>query len=78
MANSSFKINLNKQFITLYGLRLFDMYQIDFGFMEESIVIYMFLRFYDKYASLEGYHSVIYWKLSYTTFGYSLYGVLFQ
>ena len=62
------------------GHTLFDMYLmiIDFGFMVESIVIYMFLRFKDKYATFEGNHGVIYWKLSYTTFGYSLYGVLFQ
>ena len=60
--------------------RQFNMYNMktDFGHMLKFDVINKFLRYKDNYALEEGNHGVIYWNFFYTTFGYSLYGVLFQ
>ena len=45
----------------LKGHRQFNMYKIvtDFGHVLKYDVIYMFLRYKDKYALQEGYHGVI-------------------
>ena len=78
MTNSGFEKRLTKVIYNALNChRLLNMHQmiIDFGFMVKYYAVDMFLRYKDKYALSEGYHGEIYWKLSYTTFGYSLYEV---
>ena len=81
MTYSGFERKLNKSICNmLNGHRQFNMYNMitDFGHMLEYDVINIFLRYKDKYVLKEGYHGVINWKFSYTTFGYSIYGLPFQ
>ena len=60
--------------------RQLNMYKMttDFGHISKYDILDMFLRYKDKNALYEGYHGILSWKCSYTTFGYSLYGVLLQ